>query len=85
MMCDLIDFALCPGLNLGFSHQRSYVLRNGEGSHQQIQPFSSPGGGQGIDNDSHQSMEEEKEQIVESMAAHVFNQDGKLIVTWILR
>ena len=67
--CACIDHAICPGTNIGFSHLR--LLMRGILEHKQE-------GAQAIALSA-------EEQCAEAMAAHVFSDDGKILVTWLLR
>ena len=102
IQCSLIDLAICPGLNLGFSHQRTQLIRLRAShnivaeeppvtDHNQRHPevhLQGPRSSSSATTDTvpgHQPFAAPDEQLVESMSAHVFGDDGKILVTWILR
>lgn len=91
--CTCIDHAICPGTNIGFSHLR--LLMSGVHPHKPeggASPETKKRRGRGKSARAHCLAEgaegiasDAGEQFTEAMAVHVFRDDGKILVTWLLR
>ena len=65
-----MDYAICTRLNAGFSHWRTSM----RGIHMEK-----------LKDGSEVRVVDAEEQVIESMAVHVFKEDGKMVDTWLLR